>query len=39
LAIVKQLVDALGGTISVDSVAGRGTSFTVLLPPLEGTGR
>ena len=31
LSIVKHLVEALGGSISVDSKAGTGTEFTVLL--------
>ena len=32
LAIVRTLVDHLGGTISVTSSAGRGTTFTVQIP-------
>ncbi|GAB4197454.1 MAG: hypothetical protein Fur006_46090 [Coleofasciculaceae cyanobacterium] len=32
LAIVKQCVDLHGGEISVDSVVGEGTRFTVMLP-------
>ncbi len=32
LFIVKHIVDAHGGSISVDSVVGRGTTFTVRLP-------
>ncbi len=32
LAIVKQIVELHGGTISVDSILGRGTTFTVQLP-------
>ncbi|MBZ0099226.1 MAG: sensor histidine kinase, partial [Taibaiella sp.] len=32
LAIVKQAVDAHAGTISVESVVGQGTTFTVTLP-------
>lgn len=32
LAIVKQCVDLHGGEITVDSVVGRGTTFTVTLP-------
>ncbi len=32
LAIVKQFTDALGGSVSVRSDAGKGTCFTVLLP-------
>jgi len=35
LAITKQLVDLLSGTITVDSVKGEGTTFTVTLPPLQ----
>jgi signal transduction histidine kinase len=32
LAIIKQCVDLHGGNISVDSVVGKGTTFTVTLP-------
>ena len=35
LAIVKHLVDNLNGQIFVDSVEGRGTTFTILLPGVE----
>ena len=32
LAVVKRIVDAHGGTISFESVKGRGTTFTITLP-------
>jgi signal transduction histidine kinase len=32
LAIVKKCVDLHGGEITVDSVVGKGTTFTVMLP-------
>jgi signal transduction histidine kinase len=32
LSITRDIVTAHGGTISVDSVAGEGTVFTVVLP-------
>lgn len=42
LYIVRRLLDILGGTITVDSVVGRGSTFRVWLPnagPKWGTGR
>lgn len=35
LAIVKSIVDSLHGSISVTSELGKGTTFTLLLPPVE----
>jgi two-component system phosphate regulon sensor histidine kinase PhoR len=32
LPIVKGLIDSMGGLIDVESVPGKGTEFTVLLP-------
>src|SRR4051812_39160691 len=32
LSITRKLVERLGGTISVESIVGVGTSFTVILP-------
>ena len=36
LAITKKLVTLLGGTISLDSTLGKGTTFTVKIPFVEG---
>jgi PAS domain S-box-containing protein len=36
LSITKRLVDMMGGLINVESEYGKGTSFTVLLPLIEG---
>ena len=36
LAICRELVDMMGGTISVESVEGKGTSFTVDIPMAVG---
>jgi two-component system sensor histidine kinase KdpD len=38
LAIVKGFVEANGGSISVQSLPGQGTTFYVLLPPGERAG-
>jgi two-component system sensor histidine kinase BaeS len=38
LAIARQLVQAHGGTISVDSQPGQGTKFVIDLPSVEGAG-
>ena len=35
LAIAKQIADAHGGTLSVESFKGRGTTFRVTLPAVE----
>jgi signal transduction histidine kinase len=32
LAIAKALVEAHGGTIQVESIVGKGTIFTIILP-------
>ncbi|MBX9950380.1 MAG: hypothetical protein K2Y39_14525, partial [Candidatus Obscuribacterales bacterium] len=36
LAVVKALVDSHGGTVGVESVLGKGSSFWVRLPVAEG---
>jgi len=33
LAVVKRMTEGLGGTVSFESQAGKGTTFTVRLPP------
>ncbi len=38
LSIAKELVEAHGGSIQVDSTVGEGTCFTVMLPGLTGGG-
>jgi len=38
LSIVKALLELLGGTITVDSAAGRGSRFTALIPETKGAG-
>ena len=38
LSIVKALLELLGGTITVDSAAGRGSCFTALIPQTRGAG-
>jgi CheY-like chemotaxis protein len=39
LSICHGIVTAMGGEISVRSEVGRGTTFTLMLPPAEGTAR
>jgi signal transduction histidine kinase/ActR/RegA family two-component response regulator len=36
LAIVKRLVDTMGGELSLESVENQGSTFTILLPLVEG---
>lgn len=38
LSVVKALLELLGGTITVDSAAGRGSCFTALIPEIAGAG-
>ena len=33
LAVIKRMTEALGGTVSFESQEGKGTTFTVRLPP------
>jgi signal transduction histidine kinase len=39
LAICQKIVERHGGTISVESVVGRGTRFTVIFPAGRANGR
>ena len=34
LAVIKRMTEALGGTVTFESQEGKGTTFTVRLPPL-----
>ena len=33
LAVIKRMTEALGGTVTLESQEGKGTTFTVRLPP------
>ena len=33
LAVIKRMTEALGGTVSLESQVGKGTTFTIRLPP------
>jgi signal transduction histidine kinase len=33
LAVIKRMTESLGGTVSFESQEGKGTTFTVRLPP------
>jgi PAS domain S-box-containing protein len=39
LAVVKRMTEGLGGTISFESTEGKGTTFTVRLPPIKLNGK
>ena len=39
LAVIKRMTEALGGTVTFESQEGKGTTFTVRLPPKELNGK
>ena len=39
LAVIKRMAESLGGTVSFESQEGKGTTFTVRLPPKEINGK
>ena len=39
LPVVKRMTESLGGTVTFDSQEGKGTTFTIRLPPPQGTKR
>ena len=39
LAVIKRMTESLGGTVTFESTEGKGTTFTVRLPPPQGAKR